>query len=210
MSDYNFSYMSLPPGYCNYENIIKEGIGLCPAHNGISVELGVYYGQSSFLFHHYIKSAGKTTHQHFGIDSWEWDASPEELFKPDKVDASYVPLQPKDNIRPYRHVMSKYLLPLGLMETSNFIKADTSRSAGLFEDNSIDFIFIDAAHSYEGVMKDLIAWWPKAKIGSLFAGHDADWTGVRQAVEELFGDRWVLDNTSWKVYKMNEDIMRIP
>lgn len=39
-------------------------------------------------------------------------------------------------------------------------------------DNSIDLLYIDADHSYEGVMKDLDAWYPKVKSGGVVAGHD--------------------------------------
>ena len=57
---------------------------------------------------------------------------------------------------------------------------------------SLDFVFIDGAHHYEGVKRDLIAWSPKLRKGGLFAGHDIDhprdkrgiW-GVRRAVEEF-------------------------
>jgi len=41
-----------------------------------------------------------------------------------------------------------------------------------FEDNSLDFVFIDAAHDYDSVTKDLKAWSKKVKPGGLVAGHD--------------------------------------
>lgn len=57
--------------------------------------------------------------------------------------------------------------------------------------NNLDFVFIDADHSYEGVREDIIAWFPKLKPGGLLCGHDWDhpdhageW-GVREAVEEF-------------------------
>jgi hypothetical protein len=62
-----------------------------------------------------------------------------------------------------------------------------------FYDNSLDFVYIDARHDYEGVKEDLEAWWPKLKIGGLFAGHDfvkdgivkeGDF-GVQKAVHEF-------------------------
>ena len=131
----------VPPGYCNYSNIIYEGLGRCPA-NGISVELGVYFGQSSYVVDRYLRQTDRTSHQHFGIDSWDWTATPEELNKPDKVDGSYIPIQLQDNIRPYKHVMKNHIIPNGLYETINFIKADSAKSSELFDDESIDFIFI--------------------------------------------------------------------
>ena len=41
-----------------------------------------------------------------------------------------------------------------------------------FEDCSMDFIYIDADHSYEGVKYDVNAWWPKVKMGGIIGGHD--------------------------------------
>ena len=41
-----------------------------------------------------------------------------------------------------------------------------------FADESLDFIFIDAEHTYEGVKEDLNAWYSKIKQGGLISGHD--------------------------------------
>ena len=37
-------------------------------------------------------------------------------------------------------------------------------------------------HEYEGVMEDIVAWWPKLKKGGLLAGHDFIADGTFQAV----------------------------
>lgn len=68
--------------------------------------------------------------------------------------------------------------------------------AAKYPDGFFDFVYIDAGHSYLDVRKDLIAWWPKLKVGGLFAGHDyyngnvilgaGDYVyGVRDAVDEF-------------------------
>lgn len=44
--------------------------------------------------------------------------------------------------------------------------------AGTFLNESVDMIFIDADHSYEGVKKDFEAWFDKIKKGGCFAFHD--------------------------------------
>ena len=64
-----------------------------------------------------------------------------------------------------------------------------------FEDEVFDVIFLDGDQSYEGVKRDLHAWWPKLKSGGLFCGDDYHHAsnsdegryGVIQAVEE-FGE----------------------
>lgn len=63
----------------------------------------------------------------------------------------------------------------------------TSVEAAARLDAMLDFVFIDADHSYEGVRDDLHLWAAKVRPGGVVSGHDMDahpdW-GVRRAVEE--------------------------
>jgi hypothetical protein len=56
-------------------------------------------------------------------------------------------------------------------------------------DGTLDFVFIDADHSYEGCKADIEAWLPKLKAGGLLSGHDYDNPeydfGVTRAVDEF-------------------------
>ena len=54
------------------------------------------------------------------------------------------------------------------------------------KDKSLDFVYLDADHSYEGVMSDLEAWFPKLKKGGIMFGHDYlnEAYGVNIAVED--------------------------
>ena len=38
--------------------------------------------------------------------------------------------------------------------------------------DAVDFVFIDADHSYEGCAADIAAWWPRVKPGGWLCGHD--------------------------------------
>jgi len=50
---------------------------------------------------------------------------------------------------------------------------ELSEPAGeLFGDGSLDFVFLDADHSYDKVQRDLMVWGPKIKKGGIFCGHD--------------------------------------
>ncbi|HDY87129.1 MAG TPA: class I SAM-dependent methyltransferase [bacterium] len=53
------------------------------------------------------------------------------------------------------------------------------------KDGTLDFVFIDADHEYESVMKDIRAWSPKLKSGGMMSGHDTHFEGVLKAVNEL-------------------------
>jgi hypothetical protein len=46
------------------------------------------------------------------------------------------------------------------------IKDFSTEAAQLFADQSLDFVYIDAAHDYANVRADLIAWIPKIKTKS--------------------------------------------
>lgn len=52
------------------------------------------------------------------------------------------------------------------------IQSDTISAAKFFPDNYFDFIYIDADHRYESVIKEMHAWYPKLKSNGLFSGHD--------------------------------------
>lgn len=43
------------------------------------------------------------------------------------------------------------------------IRSDTAAAAEQFEDGSVDFLYIDASHTYDAVLADLVAWYPKVK-----------------------------------------------
>jgi predicted O-methyltransferase YrrM len=69
----------------------------------------------------------------------------------------------------------------------NPIRLPSVEASKLYADNSLDFVFIDANHSYEFVKDDINAWYPKVKKGGILAGHDYIklWSGVIQAVDEF-------------------------
>jgi hypothetical protein len=48
----------------------------------------------------------------------------------------------------------------------------TFDAAKRFPNGSFDFVYIDADHSYNGCMRDLVSWWPKLKHGATFVGDD--------------------------------------
>ena len=48
-----------------------------------------------------------------------------------------------------------------------------------------DMVFIDADHCYEAVSADIKAWMPLISKGGIISGHDRQWDGVAQAINEL-------------------------
>lgn len=61
--------------------------------------------------------------------------------------------------------------------------------ASLVKDRTLDFVFIDASHDYNSVLKDVQAWYPKVRNGGLFCGHDLHFPGVRKVTKKIFGTK---------------------
>jgi hypothetical protein len=58
------------------------------------------------------------------------------------------------------------------------VRATSEIAANMFEDNSLDFVYIDANHAYDYVVQDINLWYPKVKEGGYLCGHDyinIDW-----------------------------------
>lgn len=83
------------------------------------------------------------------------------------------------------------------------LKDYTTEAAKQVQDESLDFVFIDADHGYEGCLRDIKAWAPKVKPGGRIMGHDIHFPTVKQAVTEYFGENsWnVEDDFVWWVQK---------
>jgi hypothetical protein len=51
-------------------------------------------------------------------------------------------------------------------------RADVAEAAANFADGSLDLIYLDANHTYEYVLRDLLLWFPKLRPGGLFVCND--------------------------------------
>lgn len=59
-------------------------------------------------------------------------------------------------------------------------------------DNSLGLVYLDGDHSYDGVMSDLLNYYPKLVEGGVMAGHDyfSDAYGVKYAVRDFVNERF--------------------
>jgi predicted O-methyltransferase YrrM len=77
------------------------------------------------------------------------------------------------------------------------IEAKSEVAADRIANNSLDLVFIDANHSYDYVKKDIIKYTPKLKESGMLTGHDIDYPGVNQAVNEMIEHYDVGPNYVW-------------
>ncbi len=56
-----------------------------------------------------------------------------------------------------------------------------------FDNESFDFVYIDAIHTFESCLSDIVSWYPKVKTGGWICGHDytGKFLGVKCAVESF-------------------------
>lgn len=83
--------------------------------------------------------------------------------------------------------------------------ADSKVAAEMVDDLSLDFVFIDADHSYDGVKSDISAWLQNVKPGGVIGGHDynnpreRNGKDVKRAVDEFaeeYGEPLEIGNDS--------------
>ncbi|MCC6809954.1 MAG: class I SAM-dependent methyltransferase [Deltaproteobacteria bacterium] len=70
-------------------------------------------------------------------------------------------------------------------------------------EESLDFVYIDGDHSYNGVTADLKAWWPLVKPGGIIAGHDwipDGWRCYGDGPEVAYASKENLPRAGWPCY----------
>lgn len=73
------------------------------------------------------------------------------------------------------------------------IKRSSSIAVEQFKDNSLDFVYIDANHSYLEVYHDIEIWSKKVKEGGIVAGHDVlNILSVLEAVSDYCKDNQII------------------
>lgn len=127
---------------------------VCGYHQGNIAEIGVRSGAGLKLL------AGGPPKQLIGVDLWS-DAGPKSQndapIAQQRLDVVYLELVDRGRV---------YWPFLKLIRKHSVLAADDVPR------RSLDFVFIDADHTYEAVAADLAAWWPKVRIGGTLAGHD--------------------------------------
>jgi predicted O-methyltransferase YrrM len=144
----------------------------------IAVELGAWKGRSTCFMGVEIANSGKPI-RFFTVDHWLGSADEESNNRDPDVQAGRL-----------FEVFQRNIIPVAAQV--EVIRSDTAAAAERFADGSVDFLYVDASHSYEGVLRDLIAWFPKVSDGGLVAGDDWCFSArgepsVRNAVVDFFG-----------------------
>jgi hypothetical protein len=68
------------------------------------------------------------------------------------------------------------------------VPGDSGHAAALFDDGSLDCVFIDACHDTWAVLRDIDVWLPKLRPGAIIAGDDYGFDSVYDAVQARFSE----------------------
>ena len=81
-------------------------------------------------------------------------------------------------------------------ERVQLIRKTSDEAHSEFENESIDFVFIDGNHLFYQVKRDLDNYYSKVKPNGLFCGHDYDMEDVKKAVDSfsLYVDKKVISD----------------
>lgn len=171
-------------GWFDFQNIYKAEVEKAKDGSWF-VEVGAWLGRSTaFMAVEIANSAKKIKFD--VVDTWR--GNPDEMHHFNDVLS-------KCNGCAY----GKFILNMkagGVMKYINAIHAASLEAAEEYEDETLDFVFIDACHAYEYITSDINAWLPKVKYGGILAGHDYNRDSVKKAVHELLDDVSV-NGTSW-------------
>lgn len=162
-------------GWFDYSKFYDEMINQFHT-GGHFVEVGCWEGRSGVYLLEKIKEMGSNIKVDF-VDHWNGD--PDVPYQQNKIKQNG-----EDSVYT---TFTNNIKSVGV-ENYQINRIDSVTGADLYQDNSLEFVYLDASHYREQVVADIQAWLPKVKSGCVLAGHDYDWADVRDAVHSELTD----------------------
>lgn len=145
----------------------------------LGAELGVWKGRT---FLHVLANCPQLTL--VGVDLWQGQ-------KDNEGPENYLEWPHHENERIVRAGAKRF------GDRAIIHKMYTNEAAELVEDNSLDFVFIDADHGTDAVRNDILMWSPKVKDIGWIIGHDINWPTVKIVADELFPGYVIGPDNAW-------------
>ncbi len=170
-------------GWFNFEELYKTRVARASSvEPSIFVEVGSWMGKSASFMGVEIKNSKKPI-TFYCVDTWKGSAEHQATMAKYNGSIKHLFLE---NTKPVEDV----IIP---------IESTSVEAASQFEDGSLDFVYIDAAHDFLSVRNDIMAWKPKLKSTGMLAGHDITWPSVLAAVQDQLPWKqiYISDGNSW-------------
>lgn len=180
-------------GWFNWEPIYDEFVDKSNS-NTIIVEIGSWLGKSTAYLASKIKQSNKKI-TFYTVDTFLGSPNEKGLLEVVRFNGGSILNKFKQNMKDCNCL--EYVIP---------IESDSESASQKFENESVDFIFVDGGHTYKDVLLDLQSWFPKLKNNGIIAGHDWWHDPVKEAVRDYFGKNITkadikLDNSVWYYQK---------
>lgn len=180
-------------GFFNFHRLYRRMVQ--NAEDGsLFVEVGCFFGRSTGFLAACIINKKKSIRLH-AIDIWPEIKVGEKYYEESGIG------------RFNGSMYDMFLVNMGpLLSVIEPKRKGSLEAAKDYEDETIDFLFLDNNHLYEHVIKELEEWYPTVKTGGIIAGHDYHsrrHRGVKKGVDEFFGaaNLTFTGTSSWMVEK---------
>ena len=162
------------PGWFAYQDLYADVVKSA-GNDDVFVEVGAWFGKSTNYMIQQIRESKKNI-QFTTVDTWK-GTDDEDIHQ--EIVGSFagdIFYEFVDNLilsNNYSHI--------------NMIKDTSKNASNQFANGSIDYLMLDAGHSYDALMEDLKTWYNKVKPGGIVSGDDYGvFYGVTQAANEYF------------------------
>jgi len=136
------------------------------------VEIGSFIGGSICYFGQKLRQLDKHVNL-TAVDTWKFD----------NISTGHLQLVENND---YYQAFLQNVAKCGLSVQT--VVSDSIAAAEKFDDESIDFLFIDGCHEYPYTENELKVWLPKMKKNSVIAGHDYEDAAIKKAVANVLGE----------------------
>jgi hypothetical protein len=143
-------------------------------------EIGSFCGVSGWIFSQFFKKVNC-------IDPWKSGYDDKDLAS-------------NPDIYSMEEIEKEFDRTAGIQKNVIKLKKSSEEAVKDFPNHSLDFVYIDGLHTYDGCKKDIELWFPKVRPGMAIGGHDygsKHFPGVKKAVDECFQDVQRFSDSSW-------------
>lgn len=178
--------------YIHMKGYSREGT-LAKLFKNLDFKLGCEVGVERARFSKILCKANPDL-KLYGVDPWQFSTDYRQHVSQERLDEFFQ--ETRERMEPFDF---------------QIIRDFSTKAARRFNDNVLDFVYIDAMHDYKSVKEDIAAWHPKVKKGGIISGHDyvegidndrpdKPSYGVKRAVNE-----WVEENNIRHLFILEKD-----
>jgi hypothetical protein len=204
------------PGLFNFDDVYQAAVDRAPPASAHFVEIGVLFGKSAVFMANAIEKSGKKiafdaidplvptltdlryfmetrrSHQPEGLD-------PEPTARTSSGQSLLSTLSRHATWPGHPDVVSLILDLAHERDLVNLVRSSGQARASCYSTESLDFVYVDALHTYDDTADILRAYLPKIRPGGVLGGHDYsdNYPDVRRAVHDVLKNNVKINRQSF-------------